>query len=334
MTRDRTGAHRWSPTLVVGAIGAALIIVGCGSTDQRKPSARAAVTVGTVTGERSSAQPTPAETRSVLTGAPASIGSPAPPTSVSPPTSTVARRTAPSPIPVPGHDDRPTLLLRGAVDTAPLIVVFHGSRGSIENVQGRSGLDAAAADAGVAVLWLSGKPLPERSWNTNNRCCAPASTEKVDDLAYIDAAIAEVRQRGLKPVRIVAAGVSNGAGMAVSTACKRSRVFTAAVSIGGWLPVTCRDRSVSLVAIAGTEDDVIGRQTARDMARMWRRTVVGCDGDATVVERGLATISTWSDCRDATYVRLVQLDGIGHEWPRLIDYDATDEIISAANGGW
>lgn len=273
-------------------------------------------------------------------------GAVSPPTTVAPPSPTSGEPTAsvpsttsallptPARIEVPGHDDRPTLLLRSASDTAPLVVVFHGSRGSIENVQERSGLDRAAASAGVSVLWLSGKPLPERSWNTNNRCCEPASTKQIDDLGYVDIAIDTVRRLGLRPVRIVTTGVSNGAGMAVSTACKRPSVFAAAVSVAGWLPITCRDRSISLVAIAGTEDDVIGRRTAKEMATTWRRTVVACTSDPSITRRGIATISTWSGCRDSTYVRLVLLDGVGHVWPRLPDYDATEEIIAAATNGW
>ena len=292
---------------------------GSGSTDVSVPTSGDTPTIDPV-----NIAPVDTTGSAAATTAPAS---PSPSAAELPPSS-------PVPVDVPGHGDRPTLLLRAASDTAPLVVVFHGSRGSIENVQGRSGLDAAATAAGVAVLWLSGKPLPERSWNTNNRCCEPASTERVDDLGYVDTAIETVERLGLRPVRMITAGVSNGAGMAVSTACKRPRVFSAAVSVAGWMPITCRDRNVSLVAISGTEDDVIGRRTAREMATTWRRTVVGCTGDATTLRRGIANISTWVDCAGNTYVRLALLDGVGHVWPRLGDYDATDEIITAATSGW
>lgn len=315
-------------TAVAGTIAAMLLVVGVACSDSTRIDS--AETGTEINGAATAV--VPAVTEPPATVAPPPSTSSAPTTSA--PTTTSAPLPKPTRIDVPGHDDRPTLLLRSASDTAPLLVVFHGSRGSIENVQQRSGLDTAAALAGVSVLWLSGKPLPERSWNTNNRCCEPASTKQINDLGYVDTAIETVRRLGLRPVRIVSTGVSNGAGMAVSTACKRPGVFAAAVSVAGWLPITCRDRSISLVAIAGTEDDVIGRRTAREMATTWRRTVVTCTNDVSTTRRGIATISTWSGCRDGTYVRLVLLDGIGHVWPRFADYDATEEIIAAATTGW
>jgi poly(3-hydroxybutyrate) depolymerase len=236
------------------------------------------------------------------------------------------------PVDLPDFADRPTLLQRVADPTAPLVVVFHGSRGSIENVQKRSELHLLGPAAGVAVLWLSGKPLPKRSWNTNNRCCDPASTNHVDDMAYLDAALAAVRALGLSPVRIISAGVSNGAGMAVSVGCKRSHVFSAAVSVAGWMPVSCRNTTLSLVAIGGTKDDIVGRRKPRQMVTTWRRSVVHCPSDPDEETNGPAHITTWRGCTGNTFVRLVVLDDIEHLWPRFDYYDATLDIIKVAKG--
>ncbi|MEI7992990.1 MAG: PHB depolymerase family esterase [Actinomycetota bacterium] len=265
----------------------------------------------------------------------------APPNSSSTTSSSTSTTTAPTSTPslpvgeeirLPDYEDRPTLLQRGPDANSPLVVVFHGSRGSIENVQKRSGLHLDGPAAGVAVLWLSGKPLPKRSWNTNNRCCDPASTHRVDDMAYIDAALDAVRATGLSPVRIITAGVSNGAGMAVSVACKRPKVFSAAVSVAGWMPVSCRNTSVSLLAIGGTEDDVVGRNKPKQMAKTWRQFVVRCPDDPTKETYGSAHITTWRRCTSSTFVRLVVLDDIGHLWPRFEFYDATADIIRVALG--
>ena len=230
------------------------------------------------------------------------------------------------------YEDRPTLLQRVDDPNAPLVVVFHGSRGSIANVQKRSGLYLDGPAAGVAVLWLSGKPLPKRSWNTNNRCCDPASTHHVDDMAYIDAALAAVRAAGLSPVRTITAGVSNGAGMAVSVACKRPNVFSAAVSVAGWMPVSCRHTPVSLLAIGGTKDDVVGRHKPKQMATTWRHYVVRCPGTPAEETTGPAHVTTWRGCTSSTFVRLVVLDDIEHLWPRFDFYDATADIIQIALG--
>lgn len=260
---------------------------------------------------------------------------PDPPDSSPATTSSVAdqsRLPAGNPVELPDFRDRPTLLQRVADPTAPLVVVFHGSRGSIENVQKRSELHVLGPAAGVAVLWLSGKPLPKRSWNTNNRCCDPASTNRVDDMAYVDAALDAVRALGLTPARIVAAGVSNGAGMAVSVGCKRSHVFSAAVSVAGWMPVSCRNATLSLVAIGGTKDDVVGRRKPRQMTTTWRRSVVRCPSKPEEVTNGPAHLTTWRGCTSGTFVRLVVLDDIEHVWPRFDYYDATLDIIKVAKG--
>ena len=271
------------------------------------------------------------------TAAPGTGGASVPKGTIEPVPTTAPPSTTASPradewVALPDFADRPTLLQRVTDPAAPLVVMFHGSRGTIENIRDRSQLHVLGPAAGVAVLWLSGKPLPKRSWKTNNRCCEPASTRRVNDMAYVDAAIVAVRSLGLDPVRIIAAGVSNGAGMAVSVACKRPKVFSAAVSVAGWMPVSCRNTSVSLLAIGGTEDDVVGRDKPRQMAKTWRHFVVRCPDDPTKETKGAAHITTWRRCTSSTFVRLVVLDDIGHLWPRFEFYDATADIIRVALG--
>ena len=307
----------------------ALLAVGCGSSGQTQQP---------LTAPTAAARQARVEPSSTVTAAPSSIAAA---TTMSLPTTLPAPTTDPiteTSLPVgeelhlTDYEDRPTLLQRVDDPSAPLVVVFHGSRGSIENVQKRSGLHLDGPAAGVAVLWLSGKPLPKRSWNTNNRCCDPASTNHVDDMAYVDAAIDAVRAEGLSPVRIITAGVSNGAGMAVSVACKRPKTFSAAVSVAGWMPVSCRNTAVSLVAIGGTKDDVVGRHKPKQMASTWRRFVVQCPNDPSEESDGPAHITTWRRCTSGTFVRLVVLDDIEHVWPRFDFYDATGDIIRVAQG--
>lgn len=321
-----------TPTDHLAVLLAALLTLGataCGSTGHAQQAVKPPATTA---GNRG------VEPSSVVTAAPSSIATT---TTTSLPTTPPAPTTGPVEEPslpvgesldLTGFEDRPTLLQRVDDPSAPLVVVFHGSRGSIENVQKRSGLHLDGPAAGVAVLWLSGKPLPKRSWNTNNRCCDPASTNHVDDMAYVDAAIDAVRAEGLSPVRIITAGVSNGAGMAVSVACKRPKTFSAAVSVAGWMPVSCRNTAVSLVAIGGTKDDVVGRRKPKQMASTWRRFVVQCPNEPSEESDGPAHVTTWRGCTSGTFVRLVVLDDIEHLWPRFDFYDATGDIIRVAQG--
>lgn len=236
------------------------------------------------------------------------------------------------PLAVADHDSRPTVLQRAAEPGAPLVVVFHGQNGCIQNVQSRSDLDAIGPAAGVHVLWLSGEPLPTRSWNVNGRCCEPASTHRVDDLDYVVAALAAARDAGIAPAVVIAAGVSNGAGMAVAAACRLPQMFTGVVVIAGWVGTTCHPAAHSLLVFGGTLDENLGARQAARVAAVWRSQVVTCPADPVVEVTGPRTVSTWTDCTGGTLVRLVQLEGVPHVWPKFDYYDIDDEIVLFALG--
>ena len=233
---------------------------------------------------------------------------------------------------VEGHDDRPTLLQPAADPTAPLVVVFHGQNGCIENVQSRSDLDVIAAPAGVAVLWLSGRPLPTRSWNTNGSCCEPASDNGVQDMPYVEAAIEAAVATGLQPRRTLSAGVSNGGGMAISVACRRPDLFDAAVSVAGWAPVPCDRLPLSLLVFGGSADESLGSVRATQVATMWTTDVVSCPEPPAEEEQGIRDTVTWVGCSDGTTVRLVRLQGVPHVWPKFAEYDMDDDIVLFALG--
>jgi polyhydroxybutyrate depolymerase len=235
-------------------------------------------------------------------------------------------------LPVAGHDDRPTFLQPATDPTAPLVVVFHGQNGCIENVQSRSDLDVIAAPAGVAVLWLSGQPLPTRSWNTNGSCCEPASTNGVQDMPYVEAAIQSALSTGLSPRRTLSAGVSNGGGMAISVACRRPDLFDAAVSVAGWAPIACDGLPLSLLVFGGSADESLGSARASQVASMWVSDVVSCPGAPVEESEGIRSTSTWTGCSEGTTVRLARLQGVPHVWPKFADYDMDDDIVLFALG--
>jgi len=246
------------------------------------------------------------------------------------PTPTVA--PAGTALAVPGYDDRPTMLQPAPDPGSPLLVVFHGQHGCIQNVQSRSDLDVIGAVAGVSVLWLSGAPLPARSWNTNGRCCEPASTQHVDDLAYLDAAMVAAKATGLTPTVVLSVGVSNGAGMAITAGCRRPDLFTGVVSVAGWMPITCGQAPLSLLVFGGTLDQKLGARTAAGIAQTWQTQVTSCTGDPVVETFDRRTTTTWSNCANGTVVRLVQLEDVPHVWPKFTFYDMDDDMIRFAQG--
>ena len=231
---------------------------------------------------------------------------------------------------VAGHDDRPTLLQTSFDPTGPLIVVFHGQNGCIEKVQGQTDLEEIATDWGVNVLWLSGAPVPTRSWNTNGRCCEPASTRGVDDLPYVEAAVAAAIDTGLDPSRIVALGKSNGAGMAVTAGCRRPMLFDVVVSIAGWAPVGCDRADLSLFVEVGTDDEVFEVSDSRAIVDRWLSDVVTCEQPPVEETRERARISTWT-CGEQ-FVRFAVVEGMGHLWPTWSWFNADEEILRIALG--
>lgn len=278
---------------------AALFLTGCGAgTDTRAPAAAATTPSITVAPATSTTTPPPVRTETTLQ--------------------------------VPVHGDRPTILQLATNPAAPLLVVFHGQNGSIENIKERSDLPAAAWRDGVSLLWLSGKPLPKRSWNTRGSCCEPAQSAGVDDMPYVRAALAAARAAGARPGTVVAAGVSNGGGMAVEVACSMNEEFDGAVSVAGWNPVGCTGGDIALLVIGGTEDAKLGAARARSMASSWVRNVVSCTGTPERIVEGIATVTSWTTCARGRLVRLVELAGVGHVWPRFDDYDATDDMLAFA----
>ncbi len=170
---------------------------------------------------------------------------------------------------IAGYEDRPTILQRSTNDAGPLIVLFHGMNGCIEKFQKQTDIELIGTKYGVNLLWLSGKPLPTRSWNTNGRCCEPASTNHLDDFAYVQAAINKVKSLGLTPSKYLAVGKSNGAGMAVAVGCHFPEIFSVVVSVAGWASTSCVRANLSLVAMGGTADIKLGAVPAAGIANTW-----------------------------------------------------------------
>jgi poly(3-hydroxybutyrate) depolymerase len=232
---------------------------------------------------------------------------------------------------VPKYKNRPTVIQTSANPDGPLVVMLHGMRGCIEKLQKQTDIEELAPSWGVNLLWLSGAPLPQRSWNTNNRCCGESGVRRVDDFAYIDAALKAARAAGLRPSKYVVVGKSNGAGMAVSVGCHFHKVFSVVVSVAGFAGVSCARANLSLIAMGGTADQSLGDKQAEVIANLWRSRVVKCASTPLEERRNVARVRTWS-CGSMTYVRLVQMKGVGHIWPTWSFYHADEEVLKAALG--
>jgi polyhydroxybutyrate depolymerase len=146
---------------------------------------------------------------------------------------------------------------------APLVVLLHGFGANGEGQAAYLRLLPAAAERGMLVVAPDGTENENgrRFWNATDACCGGPGAE-VDDVAYLDAVIANVRaDHAVDPDRIFVMGHSNGGFMSFRMACEHAEVVAAIASIAGATfadPEACDPTEpVSVLAIHGIADDTI-----------------------------------------------------------------------------
>jgi polyhydroxybutyrate depolymerase len=150
-----------------------------------------------------------------------------------------------------------------------LVLVLHGGLGNagrIADNQAESGLNmnAVAARDGFIVAYLNGTPVTRflggkfLGWNAGGGCCGVPAGKDVDDVAYINGAIAYLSGKyGIAPGRVFGMGHSNGAMMVQRMACQ-TKAFAAIVAVSG--PLNIRDAQcpaaagARILAIHGADD--------------------------------------------------------------------------------
>jgi polyhydroxybutyrate depolymerase len=126
-----------------------------------------------------------------------------------------------------------------------LVVVLHGGLGNAQRIAAQQSesalnLNAVAEEAGFVVAYLNGTPVARLlgaqrlGWNAGHCCGRPAETQ-VDDLAYIQTAVAQIADKyAVARTRVYGVGHSNGAMMTQRLLCE-TPLYAAAVSISGSL---------------------------------------------------------------------------------------------------
>ena len=146
---------------------------------------------------------------------------------------------------VPGRDSTPR----------PLVIALHGWLGTPEQMASMSGLSAAAARLGFAVVYPEGD---WRSWGIDQ-----SSPRGATDAGFLADVVADVSARiPVDPARITAVGFSNGGFMAQALACSgRVRLAGVAVIASGLAAsaaASCRPgAAVPFLLIEGTDDPVV-----------------------------------------------------------------------------
>ncbi|MCZ8088691.1 MAG: hypothetical protein O9247_01155, partial [Rhodobacteraceae bacterium] len=217
---------------------------------------------------------------------------------------------------------------------APVILALHGGGGGADQFARNSGLSIPANRQGYAVIYPEGTGRAA-TWNAGY-CCGAARRQQVDDLAFLDAVIADATARfGLNPARIYMTGMSNGAMMAEAYAASRPGRLRAVAGVAGTMDTGrfTPPSGVPLLHIHGTEDGMVpygGGRGESSVTRVPFASVASVEAAFLAPFPGLARSERIIDPRadgmrviernhiDAsgrTQVRIQTVEGGGHAWP-------------------
>lgn len=266
-------------------------------------------------------------------------------------------------------EDRPyDVVLPPGQGPHPVLLVLHGGGGrpsGARKVTCKDGdlddpgcIDKVATAAGMIVVFPSGVKggLGTRTWNAGGgvggwQCVSgKACEEGSDDVAYIDAVLADLRRwASVDDTRLYVTGLSNGGAMSYRLACERAEVFAAVAPVGGADQLGAAQGCTPAVPVPllhthGTEDPCWAFETSsaaciqddgttkvgvEETLTRWRQ-INGCVGEATVeavpdtVQDGTSTTrSTWACAADT---ELLTVTGGGHTWPGGFGYFPEDRI--------
>ncbi len=227
----------------------------------------------------------------------------------------------------------------GLSDSVPLLLMFHGG-GPSGDSKGRGGANFTGfndiADAeGFVVAYPSSY---DGNWD-DGRDTPHLPPEGIDDLAFVDAVIADIAGRAdLDPARIYATGASNGGFFTNRLACERSQTFAAAANVIGSMPegYDCAPaQPVPMLLMPGTEDPLVlweggavanedrGASISINDAVMFWVDHNQCEPapdttelpDVNQDDNSVVRVDEYHSCATGAEVELWAVEGGGHAWP-------------------
>ncbi len=222
----------------------------------------------------------------------------------------------------------------------PLVVVLHGLGEDAESMAKLASWPEAARDTGFVAVFPQGV---DDSWNAG-RCCGEASSDGLDDVAFLDALIAQmVAEENVSSDAVYLTGFSNGAMMTYLYGCRRADSLAGAASVAGTNFSDCEpSQPLRFIQISGSDDPVVpvlgGRSEVPGVPEVpsVEQSVLavarasGCSGRPSGAEKGGVASFEGTGCADGHPVRYDVISGLGHEYPNLAnspDYVAVDEIL-------
>jgi polyhydroxybutyrate depolymerase len=235
---------------------------------------------------------------------------------------------------------------------APLLFILHGGGGSASSMEllTRAAFNRIADREGAIVVYAEGV---ERHWNDGRDLPETAARENVDDVGFILALIEEVaRRHPLDRGRIFSTGISNGGFMSMRLACDAAGTFAAVAPVTAVLSeklaAGCAPSNpVAVAIINGTEDPLVpwagGTVKVLGMSRgaVWSASQTferwleldacnerdtGAPVDRDAADKTAYVVHRGRSCRGGVEVRLYEIQGGGHTWPRGVPY-ASERLV-------
>ncbi len=221
----------------------------------------------------------------------------------------------------------------------PAVVLLHGWNTTPSQVIS----SGAWTDAVVRHRILVAAPQGIFSgWNAGG-CCGLTQSAQIDDVGFLEQVVAQLKSRpDVDPSRVYAVGESNGGMMVYRLLCAAAGELAGAASVEGTPVAGCDpERSVPLLHVHGTADNAVPYRGGQSLVS-WVLGVTfppvetalervaasaGCTGGGRTTGDGAVRVTDWDGCDGGAPIRLVALDGVGHEWPRGARFDATEEIL-------
>jgi polyhydroxybutyrate depolymerase len=225
---------------------------------------------------------------------------------------------------------------RPAGGTYPVVLLLHGTGGTIVWTQQEARFDPVAERDGVVVVYPQALP-PDPSQPPRFLANPPAWEDGrvmpgrplFDDIAFFRALLDDLPSLvAIDPTRIYATGFSNGASMCFRLAAELSDRIAAIAPIAGYFRQDAIARPVPTLFIIGEVDPMVppkggeifipwtGKTTQRppirEMLDRWA-TLLG-DTPPAVVESNVSGVRT-ERYPGPVEMRYVTVQGLGHHWP-------------------
>lgn len=214
------------------------------------------------------------------------------------------------------------IVVPASEEPLPLVMALHGGWGTGEAMAEQTGLDAAAARHGFAVVYPNGS---WRAWNAGSCCGRPASNN-VDDVGFLRKLAGDLgAQDCIDGDRVYGTGFSNGAMMVHRMACDAPGVFKAIAPVaGGPMVESCKaDSPVPALLMVGREDERIPWDggvfkesyrpgIAEQVEQLATRN--RCDESSSKAAGSGGYCEQRAGC-DGGALRWCIIDGVGHQWP-------------------